>query len=108
MRFQKLSFALVFVSGLGATPFANVADVVVPNDNRVAAGKLSNGVLTVRLEARNAVWRPEGSKGPIISTTASPSTVTRRSPIARCSRDLAVPSGMPRAEATSGRGIPRK
>ena len=65
-----LGLALVLMSGLGAAPFANLADVVVPNDNRVAAGRLSNGVLTVRLQARAAVWRPEGSKGPIISTTA--------------------------------------
>jgi manganese oxidase len=65
-----LGLALVLVSGLAATPFANFADVVVPNDNRVPAGKLTNGVLTVRLEARAAIWRPEGSKGPIVSTSA--------------------------------------
>ena len=37
---------------------------VVPNDNRVAAGTLRNGVLTLRLVARPALWRPEGATGP--------------------------------------------
>ena len=37
---------------------------VVPNDNRVAAGTLRNGVLTLRLVARPALWRPEGPNGP--------------------------------------------
>ena len=64
-----LTFALLLVSGLGASPFAN-ADIAVPNDNRVPAGRLANGVLTVRLEARGGVWRPERSRGPIITTAA--------------------------------------
>jgi FtsP/CotA-like multicopper oxidase with cupredoxin domain len=38
--------------------------VVRPNDNRRAAGAVANGVLTVRLEAQVALWRPEGSAGP--------------------------------------------
>ena len=33
------------------------------NDNRWPAGRLENGVLTVRLEARNGIWYPEGSRG---------------------------------------------
>jgi manganese oxidase len=72
MRLPQVSvgLALALVSGLGATSFTRRADVVVPNDNRVPAGKLANGVLTVRLQARQATWRPEGSKGPIISTAA--------------------------------------
>ena len=36
---------------------------ILPNDNRRRAGKLENGVLTVRLEARSGVWYPEGKKG---------------------------------------------
>lgn len=37
---------------------------VVPNDNRLAAGVLSNGVLRVRLEARPGRWYPDGNDGP--------------------------------------------
>ncbi|AHG88561.1 multicopper oxidase type 2 [Gemmatirosa kalamazoonensis] len=37
---------------------------VVPNDNRVAAGHLAHGVLTLELEAREATWYPETDAGP--------------------------------------------
>jgi len=37
---------------------------VVPNDNRTPAGTLRDGVLTLRMVARPAVWRPEGPNGP--------------------------------------------
>src|SRR5688572_22912208 len=71
MRLTTLALAVVLVSGFRATPIvSSSADVVAPNDNRRPAGRLSNGVLTVRLEARLATWRPEGSRGPIISTAA--------------------------------------
>ncbi len=33
---------------------------VVPNDNRRPAGRLENGVLTLRLEARDGMWHPHG------------------------------------------------
>src|SRR5687768_1128937 len=33
------------------------------NDMRAPAGKLSNGVLTLQLEARNGLWYPDGAKG---------------------------------------------
>jgi len=36
----------------------------VPNDNRVAAGTLGDRVLTLRLEAREARWYPDGKDGP--------------------------------------------
>ena len=36
----------------------------VPNDNRVAAGTLDDSVLTLRLEAREARWHPDGDDGP--------------------------------------------
>ncbi len=35
-----------------------------PNDNRISAGRLVYGVLTVRLEAREALWYPEGPTAP--------------------------------------------
>jgi FtsP/CotA-like multicopper oxidase with cupredoxin domain len=37
---------------------------VVPNDNRVPAGVLREGVLTLRLEARLASWHPDGDSAP--------------------------------------------
>lgn len=37
---------------------------VAPNDNRVAGGVLRDGTLTLRLEAREGVWRPDGPEGP--------------------------------------------
>ena len=39
---------------------------VVPNDNRVAAGTLRDGVLTLHLEAREGRWYPDGHDGPSI------------------------------------------
>jgi FtsP/CotA-like multicopper oxidase with cupredoxin domain len=36
---------------------------IVPSDNRQAAGRLEDGVLTVRVEARKGMWYPEGPKG---------------------------------------------
>ena len=36
---------------------------ILSNDNRRPAGRLRNGVLTVRLEARSGTWYPEGSDG---------------------------------------------
>ena len=38
--------------------------LVAPNDNRVAGGLLRDGTLTLRLEAREGVWRPDGPEGP--------------------------------------------
>jgi FtsP/CotA-like multicopper oxidase with cupredoxin domain len=36
---------------------------VTPNDNRVPAGQLTNGVLRLRLEARLGQWYPDGYEG---------------------------------------------
>lgn len=43
---------------------------VVPNDNRVAAGALRGGVLTIALEARLATWHPDGDSLPGIPVEA--------------------------------------
>jgi FtsP/CotA-like multicopper oxidase with cupredoxin domain len=40
-----------------------VATRAVPNNNRAPVGVLSNGVLTVRLVARPAIWYPDGPDG---------------------------------------------
>ena len=39
---------------------------VIPNDNRTPAGSLQGGVLTLRLEAREARWYPDGDGAPSI------------------------------------------
>lgn len=55
---------------LSVRPAAPPSASIKPNDNRRAAGSLSNGVLTVRLTAGTGVWQPEGRDGPQITTAA--------------------------------------
>lgn len=54
----------------GAIPSATGTPRALPNDNRVAAGRLADGVLTLRLEARAASWHPEDTTGPGIPVFA--------------------------------------
>ena len=49
----------LLVAALAATN----PEPISSNDMRVPAGKLSNGVLTLQLEARNGLWYPDGAKG---------------------------------------------
>ena len=60
-----IAFALLASLGsLAAGPAAPRApENIVPNDNRQTAGSLKHGVLTVAIEARTGVWRPEGDSG---------------------------------------------
>jgi len=68
---MSLLRAFAFVSALGSgNPAADCEGVpatkaarAVANDNRVAAGTLTGGVLTVRLVARQAAWHPDGARG---------------------------------------------
>jgi FtsP/CotA-like multicopper oxidase with cupredoxin domain len=57
------------VLSLAALPRGHVARVDA-NDNRRPAGRLAGGVLTVALEARVGVWRPEGGAGPALAVAA--------------------------------------
>src|SRR5690349_7170168 len=50
----------VICAASGYSPPPEVADA---NDNRIAAGRLVNGTLTLDLAARSATWQPEGPKG---------------------------------------------
>lgn len=52
--------SLVSLGGIASRPGP---ETIVPNDNRHDAGRLRHGVLTVSLEARNGIWRPEGDSG---------------------------------------------
>lgn len=47
-----------------------MAERIAPNDNRRAAGRLRDGVLTVRLTARTGIWAPEGADGPQLTVAA--------------------------------------
>ena len=53
-------------SSLAAQDVASIA----ANDNRVTAGQLRNGVLTVQLEMRKGNWHPESETGETIPTYA--------------------------------------
>src|SRR5687767_12137939 len=66
---RVVAFALLTVFAVGRS-MPPVADTVAPNDNRRPAGTLSNGVLTVALEARAGVWHPEGDKGRSLDVAA--------------------------------------
>ena len=61
------------------TPLASAESIASPeptaptisfNDNRWPAGRLENGVLTLRLEARDGMWYPEGETGPGLPVAA--------------------------------------
>ena len=51
---------LVGLAGFSPSPAPSAARIRF-NDNRVAAGRLAHGVLTVALEARQGEWRPFGA-----------------------------------------------
>lgn len=76
--------AVIAVIALAPTPARHpprhAPERVVPNDNRVPAGKLHEGVLTLRLEARAADWYPEDPDGPAVpvyafAEAAKPATI---------------------------------
>lgn len=46
-------------TAMRVTPEPRAVSLVVPNDNRLAGGTALGGVVTVRLEARVAGWRPD-------------------------------------------------
>ena len=51
-------------------PNGPTAERIVSNDNRVPAGHLRKGVLSVSIEARTGVWEPGGAGGPKITVAA--------------------------------------
>jgi FtsP/CotA-like multicopper oxidase with cupredoxin domain len=80
--FRAIFAPLAAIAVATGTPYAEVgitarplhrapsAAPIAANDNRHPAGRLEAGVLTVRLEARPGVWRPEGPRGGAIATAA--------------------------------------
>jgi len=53
-----------------SVPVARAAERIVVNDNRASAGILANGVLTIRLEARNGEWHPDREIDPSLMVRA--------------------------------------
>ena len=50
--------------GAGRSSTARVVERVQPNDNRSSGGAMRGGVLALRLEARVAMWHPDGDAAP--------------------------------------------
>lgn len=50
-----------------ARPLSSVPERVTANDNRVPAGRLADGVLTLRLEVRLGEWFPQAADGPSVT-----------------------------------------
>jgi FtsP/CotA-like multicopper oxidase with cupredoxin domain len=65
---RLLSYVAVVLLAGATKPFA--ADTVSPNEGRGSAGKLTNNVLTIAIEARSGVWHPEGAGGRALDVAA--------------------------------------
>jgi FtsP/CotA-like multicopper oxidase with cupredoxin domain len=63
----------------------------IPNDNRVAAGSLRDGVLTIALEVRQAMWYPDGDTLPGMTIDA----------FAEAGKEASVPGPLLRVPAGS-------
>ncbi len=69
---------LLFLSCIAAAAqtesVVNVTEKSLPeitaNDNRLPAGRLHNGVLTIGLEVRTGIWYPEERDGPGLQVQA--------------------------------------
>lgn len=57
-------------SRVHAAPAASALPLVASNDNRIAAGTLRDGVLSLALEIREAAWRPLGASAPTVPILA--------------------------------------
>jgi FtsP/CotA-like multicopper oxidase with cupredoxin domain len=69
---RSIAYAALLVLGSLTTASGRPpnAERIAPNDNRHAAGRLAHRVLTVALEARTGVWRPEGDSGRALEVAA--------------------------------------
>ncbi|MFI5245356.1 MAG: multicopper oxidase domain-containing protein [Gemmatimonadales bacterium] len=62
--------ALTLVLSHPQQPSSRPLDDVTANDNSAAAGTMADGTLTVALELRHTVWRPDGPNGVAIPIAA--------------------------------------
>jgi len=63
MRAQLTLVVAFLLLSTGHRPTGGATEPALPNDNRAPAGRLTKGVLRIRLEAREARWHPETEKG---------------------------------------------
>jgi manganese oxidase len=72
MDCMRLVLLVGFLSVPGLVPSvqAQTPEPILANDNRVPAGELRDGVLSLRLELRPGIWRPEGEDGEAIPVYA--------------------------------------
>src|SRR5580765_5243469 len=68
----RFALFLIFVASLTCASDANPSahPVVQANDNRLVAGELKRGTLTVQLEMVGTTWYPEQESGPSLSVYA--------------------------------------
>jgi len=57
-------------SAHAAQPHQPTPERIAISDNRIAAGNLASGTLTIRLEARSGEWRPDREDGPGVIVNA--------------------------------------
>jgi hypothetical protein len=64
----RAALGIIVLAAVGGAPPNGVYRIApegaVANDNRSSAGTLRGDVLTLRLEARQVEWRPEGDSRP--------------------------------------------
>jgi len=65
----RLTIPALAIFGRAPAPSSR-AERVVANDNRAAAGRLVNGVLTVHLELREGEWHPDRDTDPSLIVRA--------------------------------------
>ena len=80
----------LLLTGTGPAPQAALPRAA-PNDNRVAAGVLRDGVLTIALEVRQAMWHPDGDTLPGMTIEA----------FAEAGKEASVPGPLLRVPAGS-------
>ena len=70
IRFRGI-FAVAALAGIAiAAAPRRAVERIEPNDNRVPAGRLVDGVLTLQLEIRRAEWFPQAADGPSVVVPA--------------------------------------
>lgn len=70
MRFAALLSVTTLALGAPAIPADPGLPRVVPNDNRIPAGRMAGDTLELDLEVRMAVWYPEADSGPGVEVAA--------------------------------------
>ena len=88
MRVAQCIFLLSLVAAVPTAFFRRAAGEDIPeikaNDNRLPSGRLTDGVLTIDLEARVGLWYPEERDGPALEVQG----------FAEAGRPLEIPGSM--------------